>query len=69
MRVTSRKSLISFFAEILAFVAGLSFQAKLIKYLTWLWGTGRYFDRQFKKYKLADDPNYDSTLGTLASSR
>ena len=49
VRVSKRKTWTSTLAEILAFIAGLSFQAKLVKYLMTLNRVGRYYDKAYAR--------------------
>ena len=51
VRVSKRKSWTTTIAEILAFVAGLSFQAKLLKYFMTVNRIGRYYDHLFTLMK------------------
>ncbi len=43
------------FAEILAFMAGLSFWAKMIKYIVTVNHIGRFYDRMHKIYSYEDE--------------
>lgn len=55
MRVSGRKSWLSMFAEILAFMAGLRFWATLIKYMMTVNNIGRYYDRMHKIYTFEEE--------------
>ena len=57
VRVSKRKSIISTAAESMAFVAGLSFWAKLVKYLLTVNHIGKYYDRQYKIYMYEENPD------------
>lgn len=55
VRVSQRKSWISTIAEIMAYLAGLSFWAKLMKYILSVNHIGRYYDRRYKMYVYEDN--------------
>lgn len=55
VRVSGRKSWLSMFAEILAFMAGLRFWATLLKYMMTINNIGRYYDRMHKIYDYQED--------------
>jgi len=55
VRVSGRKSWLSMFAEILAFMAGLRFWATLLKYLMTINNIGRYYDRMHKIFKFEEE--------------
>lgn len=55
VRVSGRKSWLSMFAEILAFMAGLRFWATLLKYMMTINNIGRYYDRMHKIYAYEEE--------------
>lgn len=55
VRVSGRKSWLSMFAEILAFMAGLRFWATLLKYMMTVNNIGRYYDRMHKIYSYEEE--------------
>lgn len=55
VRVSGRKSWLSMFAEILAFMAGLRFWATLLKYMMTVNNIGRYYDRMHKIYAYQEE--------------
>lgn len=55
VRVSGRKSWLSMFAEILAFMAGLRFWATLLKYMMTINNIGRYYDRMHKIYTYEEE--------------
>jgi len=54
VRVSKRKSWTSTLAEILAFIAGLSFQAKIVKYIGTINHIFRFYDRLYKQMLLEE---------------
>ena len=55
VRVTYRKSWISTIAEFMAYIAGLSFWSKLLKYMLKVNHIGRFYDRKFKMYQFEEE--------------
>ena len=50
VRVSYRKSWVSTVAEFMAYLAGLSFWAKLFKYLMQINHVGKFYDRRYSIY-------------------